>query len=651
MWHLIGSELIRFRKLAITFATVHLAILGAQSALGSLFIPASDFSSFGLLRFNLVFYAVFGLALGWLQLRAYERPTLWMFLIHRPLPPARIFTALAAAAVVLVLVVVALPLLSATLVLDHLSMRWVDLRHYGMTPFAFGTALSGYFAGCYLVLSRSRAALGALLLPMFFLTGLSVGWWSLVALLIVIGWLAYLACVYFEPDRTTPRGGFLPLALTALPLQYALFWCLAFVGLLLYTTRVAFVDAGWDWRGFANHSWDDYFDQGTFARATYLYDGAALAHGLQLAITPRTERLLEQIDRSAVLELAPYWWKAPSRHQPMFMDRQQSLEDPLHERRFVFSHDRRLFQGWNSRSLAAAGWLGVSGLVSNAQVTDEVPERLLDVPIVVDDQQLVTRQQIYVFDPQAMRFDLRFVVTGDERLVTPLIEHGTFASALSDRTLYLFTPSPAGDTGRFIQPAGGRLVPFAAVPLPGALRNLLKVLIAPVDRGFAVSFIVGTLSEREILPARQMVLEVSAGGAREVVVDEPLGTGPPAWSRHWGFVMSPLIRSLHDLVWTAIGPQRRYPVTLVDLLRHPPPRSIVGLAALVAALAAGLTAWLARRRLPPRRRWAWVLAAACCGMPGFLSMLLVMPRREAPATDRPPPRARLPPIADRDRAD
>jgi hypothetical protein len=219
MWHLIQNELYRFRSLAITVAVVHLAILGVQAAIGALFIPASDLADVGLLRFNLPLYAVFGLVFGWRQLHAYKRPALWMFLIHRPLPTPRIFAALAAAAGVLLLAVVALPLLSVTLVLDHLSTRWIDLRHYGMTPFVFGTALSGYFAGCCLALSPSRAALGTLLLPMLFLTRVGEGWWSFVALLFVVGWLAYLACVFFKPDRATPQGRVLTLALIALPLQ------------------------------------------------------------------------------------------------------------------------------------------------------------------------------------------------------------------------------------------------------------------------------------------------------------------------------------------------------------------------------------------------------------------------------------------------
>ena len=630
MWHLAKNELLRFRGLAIAAAIVHLAILGAQAALGSLFVPVSVRLDTGLLRYGLPIYVGIGLTFALAQWRTYKQPALWMHLLHRPLPPQRIFFALAGAASLLLLIVIALPLFGVTFVLDHLSTRWIDLRQYGMTPFVFGTTLSGYLAGCTIVLHPSRIAIATLLLPLLFLSRDGSGWWSVLIMVVVLAWLALLTRAFVVPDRSRPSHQPFVVILGTLPLQYVLFGCLLFVGLLAYSTSVVTAEYGWGLRGFALHSWDGYFDKGTYARASYLYDGEALVHGLDLAPTERSRRLRGHIDLDGVHELAPRWWKAPVRHQPMYMDRQQTLDDTEHDRRFVFSHDQMRFQGWRVRSLSTAGWLGLSGAVADALPADDNPSRFPEVPRVVDNQQVIVGSRIYMFDPQRLRFDLRFEGASDERLTTPLIDHGAFVSALSDRRLYLFR-TPDTDLGRVLQPGPGRLSPSATVALPGVSRNLLKVLVGPLDRGFAVSFIFGTLSERDLLAARQVVLEALPNGETEVVADQTLEQGPPAWSRHWGFIMSPLLQTLHDLVWNAIDPRHHREMSLDEATLHRRPQRVVVLALLVALIAAGLAAMLARRRLGPRQSpWPWIVATALGGAPGILGFLIAGPKQELP---------------------
>lgn len=633
MWHLIQNELLRFRGRAIAFGAIHLGVLGALAALGSLFVPVSVHLDTGLLGLALPAYVIAGVVFGLAQARAYGQPTLWMVLLHRPLSPRRIFLALATAAVLLLLGTVALPLLTVTVVVDHLSARWIDLRQYGMTPLALGSALCGYFAGLAIALSPQRVAgrrvaagtlAGAtLLLPMIFLSRDSSGWWCLAGMLGVLVWLGGLAGAHFEPDRTQLAQRPLVVALGGLPVQMILFWCLMLVGLLAYTARVVFVESGLGLRGFAAHSWNNYFAPGTFARMTYLHGGDVLEHGLDLAPTVRSRAARAQIDLDAAVEITPRWSWTAKRHQPIFLDRQQSLADRERSRRFIFSHDRGLFQGWHEHSLSVTGWLGTTGLATTLDRQSAVLGAFADVPIVVDDRQVVVRNQVYMLDPQPMRFDLRFTGERNERFVTPLVEHERFAYLLSDRRLILF---PGGN-----EAGAGRLVPSVVLPLPDVVRNLSKVVVAPFDRGFVVSFVFGVLSERDHLPARQVVLTAFGDGRTETLVDVPLAPGPPAWSRHWGFIMSPVLQVLDDLVWTGLGPRRYRGLTVGDVLSMRPPGQVVALALFVAALAAFLTALLASRRQGPGQpRWAWIIGAVCLGLPGFLSFLFLMPRREMP---------------------
>ena len=181
------------------------------------------------------------------------------------------------------------------------------------------------------------------------------------------------------------------------------------------------------------------------------------------------------------------------------------------------------------------------------------------------------------------------------------------------------------------------------VALPGEVRHLAKVQVAPLDDGYVLSFIFGRLSERETGEARQIItlLRPTEGAATDValrhtlIVDQLLEHGPPAWVRHRGFILSPLMQTLHDVAWAAIGgaSRDRRPS---DSFAYPPPWSIRGWALLVAALAAAGTAWLVRRRRLDRpQRRCWIFTAFLTGLPGLLSCLFLTPRRESRDGDSP----------------
>lgn len=618
MKHLIQSELARFKNLALGFAVAHLLLLKGLSAFGDVFSPGIGQLAFGLLLATLP-----GLLFGLYQMGSYAKPNRWAYLIHRPLAPWKILVSLTSAAAILLAFAFTLPQLLMILYLDHFTGQWVDLRHYLLPLYLLGTILCFYLLGAYVVLSRSRIALLALCLPVFFLTRQAEGLWVFAPLAVVLLWSAFLVWSVFKPDLTThPRRPW-KLALGALPAQYALFWLLIAGSALAHQTLVIVGEVGW--RSFAVFAWNDYFPEGTVQHAVYLNGEEALQNGLRGADTPRSRHLQKQIALTDVSNASPSIRKHPRRGQLMFQDRGGVLQDAEAEVIWTFSHDAMLFHGQDAKNGTAAGWLGTGGPREGA--LGEVPEseRFAEVPMVFGGRFLATRHQLYEFDPLRRRMSLRFSVAEGEILAGPLTVHGVYATVPTSEALYFFEP-------RDLEKGPQALEPMAAVPLEDDLRNLGSIDVAELIDGYLVSFRFGDRSARGFGEGHQVIAEVGLDGESEVVADRQLTQGFPLWYEHRGFIFSPALQTFHDLAWAAIGPQRPNRVSLGDLLRHPVPASIAFLALVFALLSAALTFAFARQRgLGRAQRLAWTGAAFLLGVPAFVSFFFFTGKQESAA--------------------
>jgi len=615
MYPLLVSELLRFRAAALAASLVHTALLIGLAAFTDLFTPSPAKLGIGLFA-----YATLGSLLGIYQLGTYRRLGSWTYLVHRPLAPARIYLALAGAAGLLLLAVVALPLLGVTLVLGA-GQAAVDVRHFLMTPFVLGIALCYYLAGAFLVLSPSHARFLLLLLPGLFLCPQPSPAAAFATLALVLAWLGFLASSAFKPDLSTHLER--PLAVTAfaLPVQLTLLPALSFAALFVYSFAVAASEEGW--RSFAAFSWSDYFAEGTYQRTEYHDSGKALALGLKLSGSDRARALLLELDRESAIEVTPRAAAPARRGQLMHLDRDQVFEDAAHGILFTFSHDRMAFAGREIRSGKSAGWFG-----PDARSDGDAPaSRFESVPAVVAGRWLVTERRLHELDPKRSTVRLRFEAPAGERIEKPVSgRDGALLGVLTDRALHLASPGASVLTDPAV---GSSLAIPIAVPLPGDLRNLSRVLLAPRADGVLLSFVFGTRSERDLGEARQVLGEVDRDGRYRVIADIPLGQGPPTWTRHRSFLVSPLLTGLVDVGLSWIAPERLDGVGPADLASHLPPRSLVVVAALVALLSGAMTYFEAsRRRLGRGARLAWSAAALATSVPGFLSFLLLTSRAE-----------------------
>ncbi|MCH9647568.1 MAG: hypothetical protein K0U98_04970 [Deltaproteobacteria bacterium] len=623
MWHLVKSEFLRFRRLAIGFAVAHLVLLKVVSGFTDLFTVSGGKIAIGLLAYGLT-----GLIFGLYQMGSYRRLNQWTYLIHRPLKPGLIFAALSAAASCWFFVVLSVPQLLITLYMDWMTPAWVDQRHYLLILFLLGTVLTFYLAGCFISLSPSRASILVLVLGTFFLTRQAVGVWVFVPQLIVLVWLAYLAYRSFKPDlQTYPRRP-LAVAAAALPMQYAFFGILVATSAVAYQTVLVFQEEGWT--GYATHAWDDHFPEGTFLHTEYLHPDKALAHGLQELDSERRRHLSKQIELARVHEVLPRFTHYPTRGQLIFSDNPGTLRDEAAHTIWTFQHDLMLFQGRDVVSGQVVGWLGSessfpsSGLESSEEEESRKPLPFEAVPIVVGNRFLLTAQKLYEFDATRSQVNLRFQLQGREIFTAPFEREGSIVTALSDQNLYFFDP-------RHLDEEPGLVAPSAVVPLPGESRNLSGVQVAELIDGYLISFVFGTRSEAGYGPARQVVAELAVGGRYEPVSERLLGPGWPTLYRYRGFIASPILQAGHDLAWSAIGPHRPDRVSLQQMWQRDLPPSVGFWAILTALFSALLTAASVRSRMIGSVAGsAWVGAALLLGLPALFSFFFLTHRRAKP---------------------
>jgi len=610
MWHLMKSELIRFRSLALGFAIFHFLALRALALFANVFLP-----SLARILPGLLLYSLCGLILGLYQLGSYRKINQWTHLIHRPLPPWRIFVALGGAATLQLAVVIALPWLLNAALTDGASGQTVDVRHYLMGLYLFGLALSFYLVGCYVALSKSRAALLALALPMFFISWHTVGPWVFAVQWLVIAFLGYLAYSTFKPDLSTHLSKPLPLAASAIAFEIIFLLILAGAGGMAYQTGLITHLHGP--KGFAVHAWNDYFPPGTFEHALYLtaHPEKLLAHGLAELDSERGRFLRRQLQlaetTSVPLDLKRY--PQPVRHQLLFADRHLVLNDAENEIRWTFNHDRMLFEGQDD-SGRPAGWLGSDGPVA--------AERFVEVPQVFDERLLVAGREIYEHSPKERELRLRFELPVGERLLSPLARKGALSTVVSSRALYFLEPDAVEDPLSHLHPA-------AVVPLPGEARTLQGVGIAELIDGYLVTFLFGRVDSVGYARSRQVVVELGVGGEQETVAERELTAGLPELYRYRAYIASPLVQHLYDLLWAAAAPRRSDRVGLAEIVSRSIPAPVLMAAIGIALLSAALTGWIARRRrLTATACRAWTVAVFLTGLPGLLSFLFLTPRRE-----------------------
>ena len=599
MRDLIRSEWRRFRLITAIVTGCHLLVLVTMSR--ALDLPQLGSDEQGAM---LVVYMFIGLTLALLQIGSYRQSSRWLWLIHRPLPPVRIFAALALSALAVLSITIFTPLLVYLVLTDVFTSHVIDSRHYVTVVHALSFTMMAWFAGCHAFTTRHRSAIALLIVPMVFAWHLASVWWLLLPVAGCLWWMTSVARHSFRADRFGRVAVNHALLLTALPLQLA-FFLLAFhvgKGALDFTTLLVRSP------GRAVLSSDPTVDADAAMRT---FTQTFIAQGLERSLDTRAASWREQLPLLPVASVTPDIERFPVRHQ--FSNVGRPWWDEARNIKYTFSHDRMRFHGRDSRTGASRGWWGIHGIVDSLPYAD-VPDGRM------------TRSVLYSTDPQAQQQHEVIHLPDGEWFVGRPVEGLDRIMVLTNRRILAYrrdrdalSEATPPDLDWQLSLTAGEFAPV--------------VDIAEVLDGWLVSlfyFDTRELSGFESLQSTwQQVVYVDANGAATAVGERH---DIQDHSASFGFSESAPVASW----WLspALYAFAHVPDVLNTGLTQPPRFHVVPKAPLFWVLAmtlllissAAAHVWLRQLPVSTLRRRFWLLNCALIGLPAFLSMVCLEPR-------------------------
>ncbi len=601
MKDLLLSEWRRFRRLTLVVATCHTLALLFLSRITHLL--QRGYEDHGMM---LGIYMLLGIALALLQVGGYRKPSRWLWLIHRPLPPARIFAALALSALAMLVLAIFVPLVVFVFATDVFTTQVVDSRHYVALIHVLAFTMMAWLAGTHACVSRSKATVAVLVAPLLLALHLASVWWLLIPVLLFLAWLTWIAMHGFRADRAAPIAHPGVMLLTALPLQLGLF-------ILLFQLSKVTVDVV------------KIMNQKAPARTVLESDPGVdvsqlirtmvqgfLVKGLEDSHDPRAASWREQLPFLDVVDLMPDLERFPVRHQISNVG--SARWDETRGIEWTFSHDRMMFHGRDPKTGADHGWWGTTGVVA-PQSFDEIP--LSDMTptsmFAIDDEtqrqhELVRLAEGEWFVGMPVRALDRLLVQTNKRVLAYEPDRqaaSPFAPPLLDWQLAL----PVGET-RSVQVTVAEL-------LDGWLVSLFY-FAGPEFDGF-----------KGLVPHWQQVVYVDDNGA--TVVGErrdirghtiTLGGSPAIPQASWW--VSPVLYTLGRWPNSVLDQGLTQPTRLAAVPDVPMFYPLAG-ALMLISLALGAW-WLRGAHVGAGRRRIWLATCALIGLPAFFSLVCLEPR-------------------------
>lgn len=592
MWDLFKAEIGRFRWWAIGLAAAQIIVLGFLTRVVDLAQQTPTvYQVFGGV------YVLAGVLLGLYQLGGYRRPNVWLNLLHRPLPHARIAFGLLAAGAVLLAIAVLLPLLLIAGWQETMTARVVDARHLWLCGSAWLIALCGYLAGAYAMLANARYSYSALVLLLVLPMAQAFGLGAITLQLALLVVLAAMVAIAFKPDRTaaptTPAAG----VLTAAPLQFAMWCALVMIGFG--------VEFAWIAQGSHPNNRDVPLAGGE--KEIENLDGKdVLVMGLRSSTQPDAALWREQAQISEIFSAGPVIRDMPTRGM-LTNPAPMEFDDNERRIRWVFSHDSMRFEGYSLVDRRAAGSLGMAG---DAAFPDPV--------LPMADDLLVSRDTVYQYDSEQRLILPRLRVPQGEQ-ITDVETAGDAIALLSNRALYFYDAREFADDDGLLQAR-------QHVPLPGRTGDIQRIDIMELLDGHLVSFLFTRSSyNAEGTEPFQTVLRVDDAGTSTVVGGRKLVMDYPVLWRFQNWIPSPLIYELQRRVVRLFAGYR--PDN--DKARPAIPPLAQATALALAVLSLVLAIWRVRQTdLSLPARLAWILACGVISLPALMSLWLIHPRRE-----------------------
>lgn len=602
MRNLFTMEFLKHLHWMIVAALLHLLVLYYLFSIGIPFTTGTVASMW------VIAICIFGGGFGVVQVWQHKRSNEWIYLLHRPVAPARIHLALTLAGTVLLSLAVILPATLMLFVIDVIGMNGIEARHYLILIFAGCAVLTSHGLGQFAVLGHSRLAFLGFLLIFSYIYQPFVNADRILTPLFLLLAASCLAHVSFKPDLAKPPTTRMPLVLTELPVHLGCYALLMVALTIVASVSPRTTDSFWHYVG-----------PDALSEVNQLDGQDKMAFALQQSSHPDAEFLQQQVRLGNIVTVINgNGARLPTRYQLPFVDSKHSLFDARRNVLWIFSHEDLLYKGVNTNTGRAEGWLGPTGFHKGP----ELPEvRFDDVPLAANNDYLVDSHHIYQIDWRASAIRLRYTSNGTGRFWDTLTIGDSITTLFADDALYIFSTEDFLDFE-------GSLMTRAILDI----RSLLPMQdgqtyhIVELINGYLVAGLAGLPSfanAPDYIAHGKASLQLYRTGhaaQSELVANVPLASDFSLLALHAPLVVAPGLSMLTDLFW---GLKFSKPLerTLPILYAALPPWVLPAIA-LVFVLSAALTARLLRSSaLPPHLKFTWILLSAFSGLPGLLSFL------------------------------
>jgi hypothetical protein len=606
MNNLFRVEFLRHRNLAAGFALLQFVVLYYLYTLGTTIHTMPAFVMWTLVQ------AALGGAFGLFQIALHKRSNDWVYLLHRPLSPHRIFAALILAGAAVCLLAVLVSALLILVIMQSNGINGIEAREYLLLPFVGIATLCAYLCACFAQLGSSRLSFLALFaVPSAMLSYVTMTP-KILLMFVLVAWALYLAWSAFAADpKRLPRKPLVWL-LTELPIQYGCLW-------LIVTVLVTVQELNATVKGI-----DTILNPvaGSDLEVRRMPIPDRIQFALQGATHPDAAFLRQQVPLGEFMEAGNVADTGPDQGVLPLTYGNERMVDVEHDVTWTFSYDAMLFAGYANADATFAGWLGPAGFHADAAPP---PTRFSEAPWATGEF-ILDSHNIYLVDWENRLLHHRHRNAGADRFNDSFTVAENLTTLFSDSRLYVFRTAELRDPEVELQARA--IVDIPVTDDAHALRfGAQRLGVLELIDGYLVVGLSG-LAPATIAPdfavfghARLDLYRTREGAGNDLIASVPLSSNYSDALIYREFVAAPGMRLLTDAFWgLALGKsaERTWPLFFLTF-----PAYIYLLAALVSAVSAGLTAWLLRgSHLPKSTKIFWIAGNAFTGLAGLLSFVL-----------------------------
>jgi hypothetical protein len=537
-------------------------------------------------------------AFAMVQLRSYQNPQRWLWLLHRPLPRPAIFGALALSAAAHIALVVGLPLLLAAIGTDLLTFRTVDLRHYLSIVFLVEVCIIAWLVVASVAFTGWTSIVVAIL-PCMLLVHRTTAVAAIVLAGAVLALYALIAYNNFKPDRKAPPTGLGANMVVAIPLMTG-----NFVVLMLFVALAFGINA--------KLAVKNRVSQKSATERAEAINGMESAKRMKYVVAktddPRRSDWQHELETAPVHPVFPTTVEFAKRQQ---LSNTYSPKPYLAPTRVLwsFDHDVMRFVGIDADTGQFREERGLHGK------GDMTP--FPAVPLA-GHYYLVTPHTVHAFNFNHMNYPLRVVLQAPERVESEPKRIGPYLYMRSNQRLIAYHADRLSPDGL--------LVELFSIQLPAQVVTKVWIDVAPIE-GSTLIMIGGNGNRNTDKPSSMSRLYVADRYGQVTLAKEYWHVIPNVdllTPKQVAKIMSPVLNGAITAIYPLVSGQEPLQVWERAVNSSAGP---AGWIALLLTILGCLVAWLWLRRGSTRLALGWVAACLLFGVPALVTLLLLHPRQ------------------------